>query len=71
MTLKHLKSRHGECRTLSLRFDRARQSFTPEPGSATTTAAATSKADRGKLRSALAELWNRTPAASDEGGDDE
>jgi replicative DNA helicase len=65
MTLKHLKSRHGECRTLSLRFDRARQSF-----AADATAAAT-PADRGKLRSALAELWNRTPAASDEGADDE
>ena len=26
MTLKHHKSRHGECRTLSLRFDRKRQS---------------------------------------------
>jgi len=68
-TLKHLKSRHGECRTLSLRFDRARQSFAPDPGS--TTAAATPPADRGKLRSALAELWNRTPAADDGGGDDE
>ncbi len=30
MTLKHLKSRHGECRTLPLRFDRPRQSFTGE-----------------------------------------
>lgn len=69
MTLKHLKSRHGECRTLSLRFDRARQSFTPE--STTTTTTATPKADRRKLRSALAELWNRTPAASDVGAGDE
>lgn len=30
MTLKHLKSRHGECRSLTLYFDRARQSFTTE-----------------------------------------
>ena len=77
MTLKHLKSRHGECRTLSLRFDRARQSFTPAPGGKATpgsnaNADATPPADRGKLRSALAEMWNRTPAAQpDEREDDE
>jgi len=63
--LKHLKSRHGECRTLALQFDSKRQSFTaaePEP---------TTKADRGKLRSALAALWARTPAAGDDDGTNE
>jgi len=59
-----VKSRHGECRTLALQFDRKRQSFTPagsEP---------TAEADRGKLRSALAALWARTPAAADNEGSD-
>ena len=66
MALKHLKSRHGECRTLSLRFDRARQSFTPEA-----TATATPPADRSKLHSSVAKLWDRTPVAGDDGGDDD
>jgi len=64
MTLKHLKSRHGECRTLSLCFDRKRQSFTHD---ATVDAA---QVETGKVRSALAELWKRTQTAS-EGDDDE
>ncbi len=64
--LKHLKSRHGECRDVLLRFDRARQSFTPEAADA---AEPRPKADRRKLGSALAALWNRTPPA--EGGDDD
>ncbi len=60
--LKHLKSRHGECRTLTLRFDRPRQSFTPaDPAPA-------AQADRGKLAASLRTLWGRTPAASDDGG---
>lgn len=67
--LKHLKSRHGECRDMSMRFDRRRQTFTieSEPGQ---TAA---HADKGKLKSALSALWNRTNAANDDGngGDDE
>lgn len=63
--LKHLKSRHGECRTLTLRFDRRRQSFTslePEP------------APQGgnPLQESLRALWATTPAASeDAGGADE
>jgi replicative DNA helicase len=64
--LRHLKSRHGECRDLRLRFDRARQSFGVEAepaGAAVGTA-------KGKARSALAALWSRTPAAP-EGGADE
>jgi replicative DNA helicase len=68
MRLRHLKSRHGECRDLLLRFDRARQSFTPEPTTGTPTR--TTAADKGKLRAKLADLWKRTPAAG-EGGDDE
>jgi replicative DNA helicase len=67
VTLKHLKDRYGECRDIALRFDRARQSFTV--AESTCTAA---KADKGKLRAALASLWNRTPAAGgSEGSDDE
>jgi replicative DNA helicase len=69
MKLRHLKSRHGECFDLSLRFDRARQAFTVEsdPMSKPNTI------DRGKLTSALSALWNRTSAADHgaEGGDDE
>jgi len=60
--LKQLKSRHGECRTLTLRFDRKRQSFTPAGSEPAT------PADRGKLRSALAALWARTPTAGDDEG---
>jgi replicative DNA helicase len=52
-TLKHLKSRHGECRDLHLRFDGARQSF--EPCAATETSE-----QQGGLSSALSELWERT-----------
>jgi len=66
VTLRHLKSRHGECRDIALTFDRKHQRFTsngsdqgPRP-------------DQGKLKSVLAALWARTPpAADDEGGDDE
>lgn len=67
MKLRHLKSRHGECRDLLLRFDRRRQSFTAEaPGNAPTLA---KTVDGGKVRSALAAMWNRTPAASEGSGD--
>lgn len=65
VTLKHLKDRHGECRDIPLRFDGARQSFTVD-------AADSPRPEAGKLRTALAELWNRTPAAGGaEGGDDD
>ncbi len=64
VNLKHLKSRHGECRTLTLDFDRRRQSFTAAE------ADCSPPADTGTLRSALAGLWNRTPAAP-EGSDNE
>src|SRR5690606_37206953 len=52
MRLKHLKSRHGECRDVLLRFDRKRQSFTPE-----TSEHAVPPAYKGKVRSALAAAW--------------
>jgi replicative DNA helicase len=67
VTLRHLKSRNGETRDLALRFDRPLQRFT-----AVADAAAASSKANGKLRSALAALWNRTPpAADDECGADE
>ena len=56
--LKHLKSRHGECRDLYLKFDGARQSFEPvvEPES---------NEQSGGLTSALSELWNSAEPARD------
>jgi len=62
VTLKHLKSRHGECKTLTLRFDRARQSFSSEPNGNPPPAT-----DKGKLDSVLSELWQRTPEAGNGG----
>jgi replicative DNA helicase len=63
ITLRHLKSRHGECRDLTLAFDGKRQRFEP------LTVGGTPKAERGKLQSALAALWERTALADDgEGG---
>ena len=62
VTLKHLKSRHGECRDLSLRFDRRRQTFAVEDEAGGAGAKAEG-VDEGKLTSALAALWNGTPAA--------
>ena len=62
--LKHLKSRYGECRTLTLRFDRARQSFTP------TGQALDERADHGTLTASLRAQWKRTPAAGNDDGKD-
>lgn len=60
VTLKHLKSRHGETRDLALRFDRRRQRFAPsEP-------AGGAKAKNGKLQAKLRELWEGTPAQADD-----
>ena len=66
VTLRHLKSRHGECRDLDLTFHRRQQRFAPagsNPGP---------RPDAGKHKSALAALWARTaPAADAEGRDDD
>ena len=63
VTLRHLKSRHGEALDLALTFDRKRQRFTPAVGQG---------ADDTAKRSELAALWKRTAAATDgdEGSDD-
>ncbi|HEY2841807.1 MAG TPA: DnaB-like helicase C-terminal domain-containing protein [Pirellulales bacterium] len=65
VTLRHLKARHTEARDLVLRFDRPRQSFTT---ASAVTEWPTAKPE-GKLQSAVAELWDRTPAADEDGGD--
>jgi replicative DNA helicase len=65
VTLRHLKSRHGECRDIALTFHRKHQRFTPAASDQIP------RPDAGKLRSTLAALWERTaPAGDDEGGDD-
>ncbi len=64
VTLRHLKSRHGEAKDIALTFDRRLQRFT---------AAATGepRPDAGRLKSTLAALWARTaPAGDAEGGDE-
>jgi replicative DNA helicase len=64
VTLRHLKARHTEARDLELRFDRPRQSFTLLPSSTE----GNPSEPKGKLQSALAALWEGTPAADDDGG---
>jgi replicative DNA helicase len=56
VTLRHLKSRHGEPKDIDLNFDGKLQRFTPhrEP------------ADSGKLQAAMASLWKRTTPAGDD-----
>lgn len=66
VTLRCLKDRNGDPKDIGLRFDRPRQSFTP----VVTAGTPATVEDRGKLRSALAALWNRTPTANDDGGDE-
>jgi replicative DNA helicase len=66
VTLKHLKARHTEAKDLALTFNRPRQRFTPAGA-----VEASARSDAGKLRSALAALWNRTAPAPDEGTDDD
>ena len=60
VTLRHLKSRHGDPCDLALHFDRAHQRFTPASALSGGTSEGVSK-----LRSTLAALWNRTPPASE------
>jgi replicative DNA helicase len=67
VTLRHLKSRHGEPRDIGLTFHRRHQRFTAAGGGEA------ERPDPGKVRSDLATLWARTaPAAeAEEGGDDD
>jgi replicative DNA helicase len=59
VTLRHLKARHSAAKDLALCFERALQRFTA-------LAAEPPPAEKGKLQSALAVLWNRTPPARDD-----
>jgi replicative DNA helicase len=63
--LKHLKARHGEARDMLLTFDRKRQRFTP----AASSAPEASPAEKHRIRSALAALWNKTKAADADADD--
>ncbi len=64
VTLRHLKSRHGEAKDIALTFDRRLQRFTAA-------AKGQPRPDSRKQQSGLTTLWNRTaPAADDEGGDE-
>jgi replicative DNA helicase len=59
VTLKHLKSRHGETKDIALTFDRPHQRFSPaEP------AGPAPRADNGKLQATLRAMWNATPSAN-------
>jgi len=65
VTLRHLKSRHGECCDIALSFDRKHQRFTPAGSDQGP------RPDAGKVKSALAALWARTSPADDaEGGEE-
>jgi replicative DNA helicase len=66
VTLRHLKSRYGECRDIELTFYRRYQRFVPAGSDQRP------RPDPGKLQSALTALWSRPAAAAvDEGGDDD
>jgi replicative DNA helicase len=66
VTLRHLKSRHGECRDIALTFHRRLQRFTAFG----TDQGPQAEADKPQL--ALATLWARAaPAADGEGGADD
>jgi replicative DNA helicase len=58
--LRHLKSRHGECRDIRLIFDRPRQSFESPGGAAQSP---------GRVTKSLEALWNRTAAAEEDDDD--
>jgi replicative DNA helicase len=62
--LKHLKSRHGEARDITLSFDRKHQRFTavepPKPAK---------RAEKGKLQAALQALWDGAQPAQDGEGE--
>ncbi|HND55917.1 MAG TPA: DnaB-like helicase C-terminal domain-containing protein, partial [Pirellulaceae bacterium] len=59
VVLKHLKARHSEPRDVRLRFDGARQSFTPLEAELPPTR------DPYGLQAALAAMWNRDDEGSD------
>ena len=61
VTLRHLKSRHGEPKDIALRFEGKLMRFTPSAD-----AGRSASADKGKLQSALAALWKRTAPAGDD-----
>jgi replicative DNA helicase len=65
VTLKHLKSRHGEARDIALSFDRPHQRFTPSAP-----AQPSEQADKGKLQAALKALWDGSRPAHDYSGDE-
>lgn len=65
VSLKHLKSRHGETRDIALTFDRPHQRFTVEPA-----AGPAPRADSGRLTAVLQAMWDRTATAHDDGEDD-
>lgn len=72
VTVKHLKARHTQPKDLLLEFDRRVQRFTEAADPhAWDPDGPTAKPARGKLRSALAAAWNRTPPAddADQGGE--
>ena len=62
VVLKHLKARHSEPRDVRLRFDGARQSFTPLEAEPPPTR------DPFGLQAALAAMWNRDDDDEEEGG---
>jgi replicative DNA helicase len=63
VTLRHLKSRHGETRDILLSFDRPHQRFTPaEPAPSPQPPNGAS----GKLQAALRAAWAQTPPADGE-----
>src|SRR5262249_53297671 len=64
VTLRHLKSRHAECRDIELTFNRRHQRFTSAGGDQG------SRPDAAKVKSALTALWVKTEPADDEGDDD-
>lgn len=65
VTLRHFKSRNGECRDLPLRFDRAVQHFSSLERTDPVTAVGKSP---DKPPTAIADLWGRAPAAADDRG---
>jgi len=63
--LKHLKSRHGECRDLRLRFDKPRQRF--DDADPITIAFPSSGGGKPKINPKVAALWEQAETADDGG----